>query len=764
MTCNKNIDNILAHLKYKITGDDKWQCICPSHDDKKASLSIIIEGNTILMICRAGCETENVLAAIGLKMKDLFIDQNNNGKFSIVEEYDYLDLDGKLIFQTIRSANKKFLQRRPDNNGGWIWNLKDITPLPYRLPSVVEAVKTGNNIFIVEGEKDVHSLEKLGITATTNPMGAGNWKNQYDRHFNGANVIIIPDNDDPGKKHANQIASSINDIVESLKILELPGLKPKGDITDWINAGGTKECLNELVNKCKTKLFIDTKNCGKTSEDLKKVISNTNWLDPLPVNNTSLLPDFPIDALPEFGKDIVNSIVEVVQVDPSIPGSILLSILSMALGKKIIVNLVSHEEPVNLYLCSVAGSGERKSPTVKILTAPITKYQKELQEQFKVEDSKTKNEISNYKKQIKELEKNDSNLDNNDGLNLTSQKINTLKQKISDTPLLLKPTLLADDITPEALGILMANNNELMSIISPEGGGLFGILAGIYSDKGCNIDLFLKAHSGEYWSVHRVNRQSQSMDYPILTLGLTVQPIVLDEIKMNRQFNGRGLLSRFLYSYCKPKTGYRKRQNKPIPEDIINKYEQRVSELVKIPLSKNPEELKLSEEAQKTWNDFYDENEISMQLGNSFNLLQDWGSKLPGTAARIAGLLHYAKKKNTIIDTIIPNETVEKAITIAKYYRDHAYYVFGILGSVTTITVAEKILEYIDECEPESFKVRDLIRHKNYLKNTDQINPGIELLINKRILKKIETSTNTGGRPEANTYLVNPKYKYPENH
>ena len=108
-------------------------------------------------------------------------------------------------------------------------------------------------VYIVEGERDVESLAKIGIVATTNSGGAGKWRAAHAAHFKGAKVVILPDNDDPGRKHAKEVAASLIGIAESVRILELPDLSAKGaDVSDWLAAGGTAEELWALVEKAST--------------------------------------------------------------------------------------------------------------------------------------------------------------------------------------------------------------------------------------------------------------------------------------------------------------------------------------------------------------------------------------------------------------------------------------------------------------------------------------------------------------------------------
>ena len=169
----------------------------------------------------------------------------------IVAAYDYRDESGKLLYQTVRYKPKDFRQRRPDGKDGWIWNLQGVRLVLYRLQELLQA-NSDNWVFIVEGEKDVDRLYDEGLVATTCAMGAAKWNDSYSEFLNDRKLIaIIPDNDDPGKKHAKQIAESLIKVGVKPKIIELPNPPEKGDVSDWLNNDGTKAKLLELVEKAK---------------------------------------------------------------------------------------------------------------------------------------------------------------------------------------------------------------------------------------------------------------------------------------------------------------------------------------------------------------------------------------------------------------------------------------------------------------------------------------------------------------------------------
>ena len=173
--------------------------------------------------------------------------------------YDYNDEGGEFIFQVCRfewvdpekGNEKTFRQRRKDPNvpGGWSWSVKGCRQVPYRAIELVEAIAAENIVFIVEGEKDVENLNVLGVPATCNAMGAGKFPEPLLEFFRGANVVIIPDNDEPGRKHKDTVATRLHGVAARVRVLELPDLPPKGDTSDWIAAGGTVDQLYQLVEE-----------------------------------------------------------------------------------------------------------------------------------------------------------------------------------------------------------------------------------------------------------------------------------------------------------------------------------------------------------------------------------------------------------------------------------------------------------------------------------------------------------------------------------
>src|SRR5262249_43080748 len=135
-------------------------------------------------------------------------------------------------------------EREQGANGMWAWRGSE--PVVYRVPALL-AADPAAPVLVVEGEKDADRLASQGFVATTNPMGASKWKNRYADWLEGRHVVVIPDNDQAGREHTDKVAKSLSGRAASVKIVELPGLPEKGDVSDFLNAGGTAERLRELI-------------------------------------------------------------------------------------------------------------------------------------------------------------------------------------------------------------------------------------------------------------------------------------------------------------------------------------------------------------------------------------------------------------------------------------------------------------------------------------------------------------------------------------
>lgn len=209
-----------------------WRC--PAHQDATPSLSVNRGAKGVILKCQAGCDTEKVVVEIGLTMRDLFDAPTERRPDETIATYRYVDEDGTLLYEVLRKPGKRFVQRRPDGKGGWEWKLGDVRRVLYNLPGVIEAVAKGEPVYVVEGEKDADALVRAGVVATCNSGGACKWRPEFAGHLRGADVVIVPDQDGSGAKHAADVEASLVGVARCVWVLKPAAGK---DASDHLEAG-----------------------------------------------------------------------------------------------------------------------------------------------------------------------------------------------------------------------------------------------------------------------------------------------------------------------------------------------------------------------------------------------------------------------------------------------------------------------------------------------------------------------------------------------
>lgn len=372
---NDPLSNVLDKLdNVKRTGSG-YSARCPAHDDRKNSLSIHLADNgSVLLYCHAQCPSEHVLDVLGLHMSDLFprVGARSNASSGSAKRetgtsrgridatYDYRDEHGELLFQAIRYDPKGFSQRRPNERGGWISNLDGVRRVLYRLPELREA-DPARWVLVVEGEKDCDRLAELKFVATTSPQGAGKWREEYSEALRGRRVAILPDNDDAGAQHAEGVAQSLSGIAAKVCVVRLPDLPVKGDVSDWLDAGGTAEALKAHIKDApiwppiaKTVAADGDSGAGAGCD----------------------VPVFPLDVLPPKVRAYVQAAADSLDVPAEMVAVPLLGLAGALMGNRLHLTLKnSWREYPTLYLAVVAPPGSAKSPALNLAKWPLDALQ-----------------------------------------------------------------------------------------------------------------------------------------------------------------------------------------------------------------------------------------------------------------------------------------------------------------------------------------------------------------------------------------------------
>jgi hypothetical protein len=235
----------------------EWRGQCPIHGGERDSFSVNpVTGQWMChsACARGGSAANLIMERDGITFKDaaMQIEEitgmsralSSPDRPKIVAQYDYTDEAGVLRYQALRYEPKTFKCRRPDGHGGVVWSLGNTQAIPYRLSDLVNSK---SDVYIVEGEKDADNLATLGLTATTNHGGSEKWRPELTPWFTGKHVVMLPDNDEAGERHVKKVVGELSGVAASIAVVRLPGLPPKGDVSDWLAAGGTRADLERLV-------------------------------------------------------------------------------------------------------------------------------------------------------------------------------------------------------------------------------------------------------------------------------------------------------------------------------------------------------------------------------------------------------------------------------------------------------------------------------------------------------------------------------------
>ena len=337
-----------------------------------------------------------------------------------------------------------------------------------------------------------------------------------------------------------------------------------------------------------------------------------------------------------------------------------------------------------------------------------------------------------------------------------------LRKQLPDIPIV--PRILVDDVSPEKLASLLADQGGRLALMSAEG-GVFDMMAGRYSNGAPNLDVYLKAHAGDTIRVDRVGRPPEHVNSPALTIGLTIQPDVLRGLARKPGFRGRGLLARF--SFCLPPSGigHRKIITEPVHPGEIATYQRIILDLFRYfdRRSRNtglesttdncrtppaPVILTLAADAAGLFRVFRTEIEHELAAGGRFAFLGDWAGKLCGTVARIAGILHMIKQAHEQSqgqpwDTEISADTMRAALTIGDYLADHALVAFEFMGGDPIHEAATHALAWIDRNEKTQFSLRDAHQAlKGRYRDVADIENALSVLEEHGYVRKISETTH----------------------
>lgn len=599
----------------------------------------------------------------------------DNGRRRIVATYDYQDPGGRLLYQVVRYDPKDFRQRRPKPGGGWIWNMRGIEPVPYRLPDIL-AADPSRPVVIVEGEKDVDALAAVGIIATTNHGGAGKWTATHAKHLAGRNVVILPDADEPGERHAQAVALSLQGIAASVRLVRLPTGK---DASEWLAAGGTPETLAELIDAA-------PEWAPAAGPVIGSVVIGTTTPNGMAARIERYWP-FPVDALPRPLDAFVDAAAKAMVCDPSYIALPLLAAQAAAIGstRRVVVKR-GWSEPAIIWAAIVGESGTTKTPAFKLVVKPIRELQREALQLHGDDIEQYETALAHYEKDLGRWRREKGNSDPPE----KPEQPQAVRYIVSDT-------------TVEALAPLLRANPRGLLLARDELAGWLGSFDRYAAGKaGCDSAHWLSVHNGESLIVDRKTGPTKTIFVPQAYVSVCggIQPGILHRA-LGTEHRESGLAARLLLT-CPPR-----RSKRWTDADIDPAAESEFARLLARQYDLQPTTgddgqpapvyVGMAADAKRLWVDFY--NAHAQEQVELTDVLSAAWSKLESYAARLALIIHHARWAADDDSLQNPDridaDSMARAVTLVQWFKHEARRVYGMLGESDEQRDTRQLVEWI---------------------------------------------------------------------
>ncbi len=469
-------------------------------------------------------------------------------------------------------------------------------------------------------------------------------------------------------------------------------------------------------------------------------------------------PKLDVSRLPEMLAEFCAGVAEEKQVPVELPVAMTIAVLATAAQGRFVLEVrPGYEEPLNVYTLCPLDPANRKSAVVEACSAPLKEWEREAEQAMAAEVKAVSSKRQTLERAIEGRRKKAVNCSDMAELEALQKDITALEAELPEVPRI--PRLLADNTTPEALAQLMEQLGGTVAIITAEG-GIFDILAGMYSKGVPNLDLFLKAHSGDMFRVDRRSGEPIYLEHPCLTLGISPQPVTLEERTAAKVFRARGLDGRFLYFLPESLLGRRKLEPVLMAPHVRERFRSKVRTLLSMEQRARGEavRLTLSSEAYRVWIEFAGAVEKELCPGGEFEGMNDWGGKLAGAVARLAGLFHLAEHDQPQYQAVT-GQTMERAVYMGSFLTEHAKAAYALMGTDETIEAAKIVLAWIRRQASERFTQRDChqaLKQRAQFQHTDGIKSALKELESRGFVREVPTDKTGPGRRPSPLYMVNP--------
>ncbi|MCC6486392.1 MAG: DUF3987 domain-containing protein [Candidatus Hydrogenedentes bacterium] len=739
------------------------------------------------------------------------------GGWREITRYPYVDRDGSVLFEVIRyqkaDGMKTFIQVRPSGveaagttdpgrtggvqNGGTVvgldagkylpdkraarvtgkptwkraadhsdcdgseYRFRDCPRVPYRLPEVLKA----ETVYLPEGEKDVHTLEEWKLVASCNPGGSSNSAlyAEWTAYFRDRHIVILPDNDEPGRKHAAAVAAALLSAAASVRILELPDLPASGDVTDWREAGGTFERFRELTEAApvmNTAVLSELRaRWGLTDKEAQhpaRAEAADDWPKPEPIQTElPTVEAFSEDLLPDSFRPLVADVTERMQVPMDYPAVVMVLCLAGAVNRRAVIQPKANDTGWVIVpnLCGgiIAPPGFMKSPVIQAATRPLNQIQTEWRhehEEALKDYARAKEEHELRRAAWKEQYK------------AASKKGNAAPDRPEDEPEEPKlRRLIVNDATFEALHQTMSENPAGILVIRDELTGWWSQLdrAGREGERA----FCLQAWNGDTGhTIDRIGRGTIHVEACCMSMLGGIQPGRLRSYLVDALEDGPsndGLIQRFqmlVWPDTAPDWKYVDRAPDAVSEQQAMRVFRRLVEVD----AEDPERFHFAWDAQRLFIEWLAELEAKIRGDELHPALISHLSKYRSLMPSLALLFHVAETCGGGTDTVSLRHA-QQAAAWCDYLESHARRVYSCVVT-PQLRAARELAEKIKHRKVGAdrfFSCRDVyLKGWSGLDSPEAVKQAAEVLQDAGWVRDLSTESGPfGGRP-SNRYEVNP--------
>lgn len=688
-----------------------------------------------------------------------YMGRQPNPQGRVVATYKYHAENGAYLGTKYRYENKAFRWVKERDGQQLPLDNEKREALPLYRADELAASDPLQSVWLCEGEKDADRLHSLGLLATSVPHGAlangKEWKARWVRSLRKHDqVCILEDNDEPGRQHAARVAAALLVTIPDVRVVRLPGLQEGGDVSDWLDAGHT---LGELVEVAE---------------------ATPQWTPPAWPSMTPLraepeeLPEFPVEHLPRWLGDFMVEGARSLSTQVNLFALPALAAVAATVARKVTVHPWDDwYEPLNIYTLTAIGVGNSKTPAFKLVLAPFHRWMRDQAAAMRDEITNAKHALAVLQARLAAAKRLIAQPKTGPERVALEKEASTLALEVAKAERAFPRVdqLIASDATEEAMAELLSRNHGRMFMATDEGGPI-RIMAGLYRDGVAAFEVYKHGHNGGDIIVDRKNKDHEPIrvHQAAITISLLAQPLILDELRTNRNFRSEGLVARFIYSLPKSTVGKRTAKPEGMTPKVRDEYAARIGKLLGLPFASDehggeaPHVMELSAEAVEALIAFKEEIEPRLGKGGDLEYVADWGNKISGLAVRIAGIITMAERagQDEPWSAAVSGVAMNASLAIVRsWIIPHGVAALSLFGADPVAELAEHAVHIIQREGWERFKHNALFNKMRAPldDNTKNLAPVLALLEEAGYIRSIGRKTATGGAPTGKYYDVNPQ-------